>query len=72
MPANVLDSTIETLNLADKHLRRHANSPTRAEPRAFAGLRGAVTPLQNAELIIEGIGPDALALTRARDTAATS
>jgi hypothetical protein len=69
VPADVVASTLQTLNLLDEYFRRHASTATRAELRTFAGLQGW-DPVQGAEVLIEGIGIDALALTRARDATA--
>jgi hypothetical protein len=70
MPADVVTSTLETLNLLDEYFRRHASPTARADLRAFAARQGCGDPDQGAQIIIEGIGINALALTRARDTAA--
>ncbi len=66
VPPEVVASTLQTLNLLDEYFRLHASTATRAELRAFARRQGW-DPVQGAEVIIEGIGLDALALTRARD-----
>jgi len=67
VPAALIASTLETLNLLDEFLRRHASAATRAELQAFAALHGW-DPVQGAQTIIEGIGLDALSLTWAQDT----
>lgn len=59
VPAAVIASTIETLNLLDEFLRRHASNTTRAELRAFAATKGW-HPVQGAEVLIDGVGLDAL------------
>jgi len=71
VPATVIASTLETLNLLDEYFRRHANTATRAELRQFAGLQGW-NPVQSAEVLIEGIGLNARSLTRARDNIGTN
>jgi hypothetical protein len=71
VPATVIASTLNTLNLLDEFFRRHASTTTRAELRAFAALQGW-DPVQGAETIIEGIGLDALSLTWARDAIQTN
>lgn len=67
VPAAAISSVLETLNLLDEFFRHYASPTTRTELHAFAALRGW-DPTQGAQLIIEGIGFDALSLTRARDT----
>jgi hypothetical protein len=64
VPATVVVSTIETLNLLDEFFRLHASATARGELRAFAGRQGW-HPIQGAEVLIETIGLDALALQRA-------
>jgi hypothetical protein len=66
VPAAVVASTMQTLNLLDEFFRRHASTATRAELRVFAGRQGW-DPIQGAEVLIEGIGLDALSLGWARD-----
>ena len=66
VPAGVVASTLETLNLFDEFFRCHASAATRAELRVFAGRQGW-DPIQGAEVLIEGIGLDALSLGWARD-----
>ena len=69
VPANVVESSIETLNLLDEYFRLHASTATRGELRTFAGLQGW-HPIQGTEVLIDSIGLDARSLTRARDKAA--
>ena len=66
VPAAVIASTLQTLNLFDEFFRCHASTATRTELRAFAALQGW-DPVQGAETLIEGLGLDALGLTRAGD-----
>jgi hypothetical protein len=66
VPAAVIASTLQTLNLLDDFFRRHASTATRTELRAFAALQGW-DPVQGAEILIEGLGLDALRLHWARD-----
>ena len=70
VPATVVASTLATLNLLDEFLRRHASEATRAELQAFAALQGW-HPAQGVEVLIEGIGLDALSLARAQDAPGT-
>lgn len=69
VPARVIESTLHTLNLLDEYFRLHASTTARAELRAFATLQGW-HPVPGAEVLIDGIGLNALALTHARDTQA--
>jgi hypothetical protein len=71
VPAAVIASTLQTLNLLDEFLRRHASPATRAELQAFAALHGW-DPIQGAETLIEAIGLHALSLTRAQDATGTN
>jgi hypothetical protein len=66
VPATVVASTIQTLNQHDDYFRHHAGTATRAELRAFAAAQGW-DPIQGTEVLIEGIGLDALSLGWARD-----
>ena len=68
VPATVIASTLQTLNLLDEFFRLHASTAVHAELRQFAGLQGW-DPIQGADLIIDTVGLDAHALTRARDAA---
>jgi hypothetical protein len=68
VPSAVVESTVDTLNLLDEFFRRYASGATRAELRGFAAARGW-DPVQGTEVLIEGIGLDALSLTWARDAA---
>jgi len=43
VPAAVIASTLQTLNLFDDFFRRHASTATRTELRAFAALQGWVS-----------------------------
>jgi hypothetical protein len=70
VPAAVITSTLRTLNLLDEFFRRHASTAARAELRAFAEHQGW-DPIQGAEVLIEGIGLDALSLDWARDATHT-
>ena len=67
--ADIVASTLDTLNLLDEYFRLHASTTTRAELRAFAGLQGW-HPVHGAAVLIESIGLNALALTHARDAQA--
>ena len=67
--ADILASTLHTLNLLDEYFRLHASTSARAELRAFAALHGW-HPVHGAEVLTESIGLNALALTHARDTQA--
>jgi hypothetical protein len=69
VPAEVVASTLQTLNLLDEYFRLHAGTAARADLRTFAGRQGW-EPTQGAQVLIESIGLHALALTRARDTQA--
>jgi hypothetical protein len=66
VPAAVISSTLETLNLLDQYFRLHASTATRAELREFAAMQGW-DPIQGAEVLIEGIGLNAYSLARACD-----
>jgi hypothetical protein len=66
VPAAVITSTLQTLNLFDEFFRCHASTATRTELRAFAAPHGW-DPAQGAATLIEGLGLDALGLTWARD-----
>lgn len=68
VPAAVVASTMQTLNLLDGFFRRHASTATRTELRVFAGRQGW-DPIHGAEVLIEGIGLNALSLDWARDAA---
>jgi hypothetical protein len=67
VPAEVVESTLHTLNLLDQYFRIHASTTARAELRAFAGLQ-RWHPVHGADVLIDGIGLNAQALTHARDT----
>jgi hypothetical protein len=71
VPAAVVASILETMNLLDEFFRRHASTTTRAELRAFAALQGW-DPVQGAEVLIEGIGFNARSLTHAREAIETN
>lgn len=70
VPAGVLASTMETLNLLDEFFRLHASTATRAELRVFAGRQGW-DPIQGAAVLIDVIGLNALGLSWASDAART-
>jgi hypothetical protein len=67
VPARVVASTIQTLNQLDEYFRHHASAATRAEVRVFAARQGW-DPIQGAEVLLEGIGLNALSLGWAQDT----
>ena len=67
VPAAVMNSTLQTLNLLDQYFRLHASTAARADLRQFAARQGW-DPTQGAEVLIESIGLNAYGLTRARDT----
>jgi hypothetical protein len=71
VPAAVVASTLQTLNLLDEFFRGHASAATRTELQAFAALHGW-DPVQGAETLIEGIGLDALSLVWAQDATGTN
>jgi hypothetical protein len=71
VPATVVASTLQTLNLLDEFLRCHASTATRAELQAFATLHGW-DPVQGAETLIEGIGLNALSLLWAQNATGTN
>jgi hypothetical protein len=66
VPATVVASTIQTLNLLVEYFRHHASTATHAELRAFAAHKGW-DPIQGAEVLLEGIGLNALSLGWAHD-----
>ena len=66
VPAKVVASTLETLNLLDEFFRLHASGSTRAELHQFAKLQGW-DPIQGANHLVDSVGLDAHLLTRARD-----
>jgi hypothetical protein len=67
VPATVVASTIQTLNQLDGYFRHHASTATHAEVRVFAAQQGW-DPIQGAEVLLEGIGLNALSLGWAQDT----
>jgi hypothetical protein len=66
VPAAVIASTLETLDLLDQFFRLHASATTHAELRHFAGLQGW-DPTQGADVLVDTIGLDAHLLAQARD-----
>jgi hypothetical protein len=67
VPAAVVGSVLETLNLLDEFFRDHASPTAQAELTAYAALHGW-NPQQGAQLIIESVGLHTANLTRARNT----
>ena len=66
VPGDIMNSTLQTLNLLDEFFRLHASTATHAELQHFAGLQGW-HPVQGANALIDRIGLNAASLTQARE-----